>query len=344
MNGFIAVCAGLTSFIFLLVFWNPFVNGLNLGLTNCAKIVIPSLFPFLVAASLTGSGDIPPKAKKLLNPITQRLFGLPAESLPVIILSQAGGYLSGAKAADSMHRSGMLGKTQAARLLLFSVNAGIGFSVNAVGNIMLSSKESGIILLLSLSFSSLIIGFLTRFLPAKESEFQKLAFSPPPLSFALVESVSSSAQAMLAACGFVSIFSGITAVFNSLVQNENIKLAVACILEATNGCMAAAGKVSLPTIAAVCAFGGICVHMQIFSIAKNIDIKIPVFYLFRILHSCLAFLICRLILFFFPIETQVFLSLSPNAQLWSFSAPASVSLLLLSALLILDLDYNKKIC
>ncbi|MBQ8016158.1 MAG: hypothetical protein IJ264_08255 [Clostridia bacterium] len=343
-NGFIAVCAGLTSFVFLLVFWNPFANGLSLGLANCAKIVIPSLFPFLIAASLTGSGEIPAKAKTILNPITQRLFHLPAESLPVIILSQLGGYLSGAKAAESLYRAGTLNKSQAERLLLFGVNSGIGFSVNAIGTVMLGSRKSGIILLISLCISSLIVGFMTRFLPQKDSEVKKLVSHPPSFSFALVESVSSSAQAMLAACAFVTVFSGLTAVLDSLIKSENLKLAAACLLEVTNGCINTAGKVSLPALAAICAFGGICVHMQVFAVAKSISVKIPLFYLFRFLHSALAFITCRITLYFFPIETQVFLSVSENVRLWSFSAPSSVSLLLLSALLILDLDNKKKIC
>lgn len=343
-NGFIALCAGAFSFIFLLIFWSEFSFGLNIGLTSCAKTVIPSLFPFLIAASLTSRGELPEKAKKFLNPITQKLFCLPSECLPAIILSQIGGYLSGAKAADELCRSGAISKTQAERLLLFGVNSGVGFSVNAVGIIMLGSRKAGMILFVSLCISSIITGFFTRFLPQEELKTHKLPVPPPPLSEALVESVSSSAQAMLAACAFVTAFSGITSVLDSLIENENVKLIIACLLEVTNGCISTAGKVSLPSLAAVCAFGGICVHMQVFAVAKSTDIRKSVFYFFRILHSALAFTVCRVLLSFFPIEAPVFLSFSQNVQLWSFSAPASVSLLLLSALLILDLDNNKKIC
>lgn len=343
-NGFFTLCAGAVSFILLLTCWPEFSRGLSAGLTNCAETVIPSLFPFLIAASLTSRGELPEKAKKFLTPITQKLFCLPSECLPAIILGQIGGYLSGAKAADELCRSGTISKTQAERLLLFGVNSGIGFSVNAVGIIMLGSKKSGIILFLSLCVSSIITGFFTRFLPRKESKANKLSDSPSPLSETLVESVSSSSWAMLAACAFVTVFSGITSVLDSLIKNENIKLIIACLLEVTNGCISASKKIALPSLAAVCAFGGICVHMQVFAVAKSADIKKSFFYFFRVLHSVLAFIVCRVLLFFFPVEAPVFLSFSQNVQLWSFSAPASVSLLLLSALLILDLDNNKKVC
>lgn len=273
-----------------------------------------------------------------------RLFNLPAECLPVMILGQLGGYLSGAKAAESLYRTGALSESQAKRLLLFSINAGMGFSVNAVGSVMLGSRESGKILLISLCISSLVIGFFTRFIPDTNSEAKRLSVSRPSLSAAIVESVSSSAVATLTACAFVSVFSGIIAVIEAYISNESIRTIFVCLLEVTNGCINAADKMPLPMLAAVCAFGGICVHLQVFSVAKSIRIKLSLFYLFRILHAMLAFAICSVILHFFPIEEQVFLSFSQNAALWSFSAPASISLLFLSTILILDLDNKGEIC
>lgn len=339
-----AALAGTALFVFLFFFAQEFAEGLRLGLENCAKTVIPSLFPFLIAASLAGSGTLPEKAKKILNPITDRLFRLPADTLPVIILAQLGGYLSGAKAAESLCRSGYITKSQAQRLMLFSVNAGMGFSVNALGGVMLGSREAGRVIFASLCISSLITGFFTRFLPDEKGETNKIAPKSESLSATTVKSVSSSAAAMLTACAFIIFFSGLLSVICSRVQSENIRLFLACILEVTNGCMRAAGKISLPMLAAVCAFSGICVHLQVFALTESLGMKYGVFFLFRILHALLAFAVCSAALYFFPIDEQVFLSFSENAALWSFSAPASVSLLFLSALLILDLDNKAEIC
>lgn len=343
-NRFFTLIAGVALFIFLFAYAEQFTKGLGLGLNKCSQIVIPSLFPFLVAASLTGSGEMPAKAKKAVNPIIQRLFRLPAETLPAIIISQLGGYLAGAKSAQSLYQSGALSKSQASRLMLFSVNAGIGFSVNAVGRILLGSEKTGKIIFLSLCFSSLLTGLLTRFLPECKEDIKRLAPRHISFSDAVVESVASSATAMLTACAFVAFFSGITSIIDSCIKNESLRLAAECLLEVTNGCVNSAGKLSIPMLAAVCAFGGICVHLQIFSIAKDIGINMPVFFFFRILHAFLAFISSSVLLKLFPIEEQTFLSISQNAALWSFSAPASVSLLFLSALLILDLDNKTEIC
>lgn len=334
---------GIGFFIFLFIFSDEFASGMKTGLSNCARAVIPSLFPFMIAATLTGYGELPEKIKRILTPLTKFFFGLPADCFFAVITGQLGGYLAGAKAAETLFSSGRLTQSQAGRLIMFSVNAGMGFSVNAVGSVMLRSRESGRILLASLVISSLILGFISKHSGCNEYETKRLA--PKELSFsqAIVSSVSSAAISTLFACAFVTVFSGVSEVMQSLIKNETLRLAVSCILEVTNGCFDASGKISLPLIAAVCAFGGICVHLQVFSVAKEIKIDVARFYLFRIIHSALAYLICRIILYFFPIEQSVFLSFSGSAALWSFSAPASVSLLFLSALLILDLDNKEKI-
>lgn len=336
--------AGAILFVFLFFFAREFAEGLRAGLESCAKTVIPSLFPFLIAASIAGSGALPEKTKKFLNPITERLFNLPADTLPVIILAQLGGYLSGAKAAESLARTGSITKSQAQRLMLFSVNAGMGFSVNALGSVMLGSREAGRVIFISLCISSLIAGFFTRFLHDEKGETRKIAPKTEPFSAVAVKSVSSSAAAMLTACAFVIFFSGFLSVISSRVQSESLRILAACILEVTNGCMCAAGKISLPMLAAVCAFGGVCVHLQVFALTEGIGMKYGIFLLFRALHAALAFAVCFAVLHFFPIDEQVFLSFSKNAALWSFSAPASISLLFLSALLILDLDNKAEIC
>lgn len=342
-NGYTAMIFGIGFFVLLFIFSEKFLEGLNLGLVNCVRIVIPSVFPFLIASSLAGSGEIPKRLKKILNPITEFLFRLPAESITAILLGLFGGYLSGAKAAQSLLASGSLNKNQTDKLMLFCINAGIGFSVNAVGNAMLCSREAGKVLLLSLCISSLITGVLSGFLPeAGDKPNNQTVKTTPPFSVSFVNGVNSASHTMLAACGFVALFSGIGTVADSCIKNETVRLILSCLLEVTKGCADITGKASLPTVAAVCAFGGICVHLQIFSMAH--EVKIHRFYAFRIIHSLTAYISCRIIIYFYPVERAVFLSISKNAAAFSFSAPAAISLLFLSFLLILDLDNNKKIC
>lgn len=324
------------------MFTEEFSQGFADGLLKCGNIVIPSMFPFLVSSSLAGSGHLPKIIRRIAEPVMQKLFRLPAECLPAMIIGQLGGYLSGAKSADSLYKAEIISSAQASRLLFFCINPGMGFAVHAVGSIMLNSRQSGRILLFSLCISSLIAALLTRFMPESEASFrpsQKII----PFSSALVSSVSSGTNAMLAACGFICLFSGILSVCRKLVADTAVFSVISCLLEITNGCFYASGRLSLPLIAAFCGFGGLCVHLQIFAVT---DFRIDVlnFFIFRIIYSVLSFLVCKTVLHFFPVESTVFLSVSENIVLWSFSPVSAVSLLFLSLLLIFDLDNNRKMC
>ncbi len=287
---------------------------------------------------------MPTLVKKIAEPITRRLFRLSSDCLPAIILGQLGGYLSGAKAAESLYSSGILSKHQAQKLLLFCVNSGVGFSVNAVGNALLGSRDVGRIILVSLSVSSLITGVFLRFIPDSTSETVKSVQKNFSLSSAVVNSVSSASLSMVVCCGFVCFFSGIIGIIGGALNDPTAKTFFSCLLEVTSGCSEAAGKISIPMFAAVCAFGGLCVHMQIFSISKAFGINIPLFYLFRVVHSVLAYAVCGMILYFYPIDVAASVSLGANAEMWSFSAPAAISLLFLCSLLILDLDNGRELC
>ena len=341
-NNYSSMLTGLIFFVMLFVFSEKFIIGINSGLVTCVKIIIPSVFPFLIASALTGCGKLPKMMKNFFEPITQILFRLPADTLPAIILGLLGGYLSGAKTTESLLKNGSINKPQAEKLNLFCVNAGIGFSVNAVGNAMLCSREAGRVLLASLCISSVLTGFAVKFIPSDNSESKKIQFNPTPsFSDAVVNSVSSASYTMLTACGFAALFGGICSVTDSYINNETVKTAITCLLEVTKGCVDLTGKTSLPVIACVCAFGGVCVHLQIFSISRVNAFR---FYLFRIIHSVSAFFVCKIILYFNPIESPVFLSFSQNVEPFSFSPAAAISVVFLSFLLILDLDYNRKIC
>jgi len=337
-----AVVTGCLLTVILFAFGKEFSSGSLKGLEICAEILIPSLFPFMVAAALTSAGDIPQFIKNKLSPIMKFFFRQQADAAFAVLIGLFGGYPAGVKTAVSLYESGKITREQARRLNLFCVNAGAGFCVNAIGNGLLNSRKSGLILLFSLCISAVILGFFTR---GKKEDY----LTPPqiigiPFSEALVKSVSSSSTAMLGICAFVTLFSGIIAVLSTLGIKENILLFLCCILEVTSGCAQAAGKVSLPSIAAICAFGGICVHMQVFSLGKNLMPDMGKFCLYRLLHAALAWITCSVLLFFFPVELQTVSIMTQNAAPVSFSVPAAVSMLFLSALLILDLDTNRKVC
>ncbi len=333
---------GAVLFAVIFIFPEKFALGVKYGLYLCAETVIPSLFAFMCASTLAGCGEMPKPLKKYAA-LFMKLFSLPAEAFPAVLLGMLGGYPVGAKTAYALCSSGRITASQKERLTLFCVCPGVGFSVNAVGISMLSSKKAGLIILASVCLSALILGIFCGINAKSEEPVQTAEIADITIGEAVVKSVSSCASSMLAVSGFVALFSGIGEITALIPMNEKAKILLSCFLEVTGGCAAAAGKLPLPLIAGICAFGGICVHMQIISICGEPLNKIR-FIFFRLLHCALSVLICIILLNHFPVELQTIEISKESFVLNSFSAPASVSLLFLSALIILDLDNEKRIC
>lgn len=336
-----ALTVGVLLFVLLFVFREDFLRGAAVGLSNCAQVIIPSLFPFMTAASFLGEGELPKTVKKTVEPITMRLFGQPAESAVAVAVGLFGGYPSGARAASSLYKSGKISRKQAESLMRFCVNPGAGFCVNALGAALLGSEKAGSVIFVSLCISAVITGLFAS--SRKEELFRPEISTPKSLSGIFVEGVASGASGIISVCAFTTLFSGILSVVSGFV-GEKTAISLACLLEITSGCAAASGKIPLPILAGACAFGGLCVHMQIFSVAGELKPDLKKFYMFRLLHSALSMGVCYVLFKLFPVEVPTFLSVSENASLYSFSVSAAISLLFFSSLLIFDLDKQRKMC
>lgn len=342
-SGYILSAAGLLLFAAVAASPADFAKGVSRGLQSCGEVIIPSLFGFTAAAGLLGSGELPEGLKKAVSPAMQKIFGLPGECLPALLLGMFGGYPTGAAAARALMDSGKISRSEARRLISFCLSPGIGFCVNAVGASMLGSRRSGTLILASACISLLPLGMLSKLISGSEPPLTRPPLPQIALPGAIVRSVTACAEAMLSICAFVSLFSGLAAVTSGFITNERILTALMLLAEVTSGCLASAGKLPLPILCAECAFGGLCVHMQVFALSGEADPPKKFFFMFRALHAALSAAVCAVLLRFFPVAQQTF-AVYGEPHAWSHSAPASVSLLFLCALLILDLDTSKKKC
>lgn len=337
----VTACAGVLVFLVLFFCPSEFVQGVAIGLKNSATVIVPSLFPAMVASSLVAQWEMPRFIKKPLERLTRCIFGQPAECIAAVFAGLFGGYPSGARAAAALCESGKISCAQAKRLMLFCVNAGVGFCINALGISLLNSHRAGVIIFVSLITPAFALGVLTK--DNGETETYKRA-ERQAASATFTESVASGASGIITVCAFSILFSGLLAVISKIKMPEKVLVLLACMLEITSGCASAAGKIPLPLICSACAFGGLCVHMQIFASAGEHKPDLFKFYLFRLAHAVLSYVVCRVLLYFFPVAVESGLQFSQNVQAYSFSLPAAISLLFFSSLLIFELDKQRKIC
>ena len=87
------------------------------ALALCARSVVPSLFPFLVASSALlalGFGEL---AAPWLAGLMEPLFRVPGAGSAALVLGLVGGYPIGAKTAADLYRENLVSREEAERLL-----------------------------------------------------------------------------------------------------------------------------------------------------------------------------------------------------------------------------------
>ncbi len=341
----LAVIGAALSAAVLLAFPQQAVSGAAKGLELCAGVIIPSLFPFLAVSSFSALSPSLSDVTRLFSPVMRHVFRLPAAAAPAVVFGLIGGYPVGCTTTAQLYEQGEINSEQAQRLTCFSVNAGPAFVITAVGVTMLRSVKAGIILFASCVVSSIIIGILLGFTaPKPEKKAAKEKTSTGELR-ALVGATEKAAQSIIKICAWTVLFSCISTVAGSMSISENVLLAFSCISEVTGGCLAATQTGNLCAVAAALGWSGLCVCCQVIESVKKTGASLGVFFAFRVAHAALAAVACGIILHFFPIEISVFSNVaSVTAGSFSYSVSATVALLCLCTVFIIDLDRNKKMC
>jgi sporulation integral membrane protein YlbJ len=324
----------------LLIFPAAASEGAHNGIDYCLRILIPSLYPFMVISVFIVKSGLSDKIGRLLEAPIRAVLKLPGSTAATILMSMIGGYPTGARSIAALYENGSISENQAARMLCFCVNAGPAFVISAVGAGFLKNPQAGALLFASQILASLILSLLSGWkatnepVPAKRKTSRTLKISD-----ALIASASDAAHAMMNMCCFVVLFAALINLLRLQVTEPHKATALSALLEVTGGC-ADIAKLGAPlwVFALAIGWGGICVHFQVLSSVGEIKIRLARFLFFRLLHGLLAAGITSGLLRIFPASTEVFSNTSaPLASGFSASAPASAVLVGLCVVFLLYL-------
>lgn len=323
--------------VLFIVFSFDAKNGAKNGLTLAEGVIVPSLLPLLIIFNLvlkTGAGNI---IEKIFSPITEKIFRLPKSTSTAIIFGLIGGYPTGAILTDNLYNNGDIDKETAKRLLRFNVNGGVAFIITAIGTVVLKSEKAGIILFVSTTISSLIIAFLSSFRYEK-IKCSDTSYNSMPIGEALNESVEISIKSVLNISAYVIMFSAVNEI-------ANLPSYVMPFIEITNGIVNNHKSFSIPEIAFLLAFAGFCIHFQLLTIIKKVEMKYLDFLFWRIAHAVISYFVCKAILYFFPIQLAVFSNVTEIVSEVSYINPTlSILMILGCAVIIFDIEGKKKKC
>lgn len=313
---------GFCGFVLLLGTWlcsaRTVAGAVSSGLSLCARVMIPSLFPFFVLSNLFVRRGYQQYAAAALGPVMGRLFGLPAEAAGAVVLGAVGGYPVGAATAVQLCGRGQLSETEASRLLVFCNNAGPGFVFGVVGLGVFGSAETGLLLYVTHLAAALMVGAAVHFwidpigvtVPVGT---QRVRETEEPFAQSFVGAVRDAASAMLNVCAFLVFFSVMLAFLRSTPVwvvpsgvletvfhlGEDAARAVpdGC-LELGHGIAALTGagcsrEAALTISSFLLGWGGLCVHCQTISICGELDIAMGPYLRGKMAQGVLAAMLVR---------------------------------------------------
>lgn len=318
----------------LLIFPAAAASGARKGIDYCLRILIPSLYPFMVLAVFVVKSGLSEKIGKLVRNPTRALLRLPGSTAAAILMSMIGGYPTGARSIAALYESGCVTERQAARMLCFCVNAGPPFVVSAVGAGFLRSVQAGWILFVSQIAGSVILSLLSGVAAGSETVSAGRGTARPmrPVP-ALIASAADAARGMMSMCGFVVLFAALISLVRLWVASPQVCTALSGFLEVTGGCSDFA-KAGLPlwAVSFILGWGGVCVHFQVISSVEKIRVPLCRFLFYRVLHGAIAALVTVWLLRLYPLSAEAFSNTAaPLAAEFSGSVPAATALIVLCA-------------
>ncbi len=290
-RGVLALALGLGLLAALLMNASEAARACREGLLMCARLLIPSLFPFFVLSGFLNRLGLPGLLGSLLAPFASRLFGVSGAGASALLIGLTGGYPAGAAYIADMAKSGSVSKQEAERLLGFCNNSGPAFIVGAVGIGVFGSVKTGLILYGVHALAALLTGLFFRGKhPCAETQPLQLDSADPAL--ALVESVRQAVPAILSVCGFALCFTVLLSVLDAGGALSALCAAVAVrlhfepqffralitgLFELGSGAAALQGLRPCPETLSLAAFllgwGGLSVHFQTLGVLSGSNVK-----------------------------------------------------------------------
>ena len=286
--------------LWFILFPDAVKNGILKGLELGGRVLVPSIFPYLVASGvLVKTGALGTISQKL----TIGKFSKTAREM--LIPSLFCGYPTGARLSALAYDNGSISKKEFRLLFMFANIPGFGFSVAYLGSFFPNTSD-GFLIYLSFLFASLsLIWFFAKKIPKNNSEFLLIERKPKnqnnqknqKTSDALVESVNEGATAMVTLLFFVCFFSSLVELAKNILP-DGIFPMCASFLEITTGISLLAENYPAEVMVFFCGFSGLSVMFQSLYFDKNHAVNFLHLFLGRTVYGILSvcyFIVLRLL-------------------------------------------------
>lgn len=248
--------------------------------------IFPSLFPTMAIGNMLVKLGINNIIPKIIKKIFNKLFHFDDNMTCIYIMSMFCGTPSNIMFINEYLDNGLINEKTAEYLCYTTHFFNPLFIISGVGIGIFNNIKIGIIILLMLYISSFIKLFVTRkkLIPLNKKILTKKENTLNAFSISVKQSIN----AILIIFGIIILFN----ILNSLIKeifnlNYITSIFINSLLEVTSG-ITKLNMLNIPIILKIIltyillSFGGLCIHMQVFSINKNKKIRYFKYLIFRI--------------------------------------------------------------
>lgn len=305
--GIFPLLTALCVLVLMLLCSGEAVESAKRGLSVCANMIVPSLFPFFVLSFLLNDLGLPAYLGRFLEPVMKSLFGVSGAGASAFVIGVSGGYPLGASCIADLARRGDISASDGNKLLTFCNNSGPAFIIGAAGVGIFHSSAVGLALYGTHILAAFITGLFLSGKHCTNHSCPRIWIENTSLSQALPTAIKSAAFQILTVCGFVVFFSVLTGLLDTLGVFSAIYGHIAMytgyelhltralltgILELGCGIGALEGAALTPVNLAACAFligfGGISVAMQTAAVLSGTHIKVSRHIAGRLMNGCIS--------------------------------------------------------
>ncbi|MBS7298661.1 MAG: sporulation protein [Eubacteriales bacterium] len=313
MRGFLKYY--IFTFITMLILFYPqnAIEYAKAGMVLCSEVLVPSLFPFFVCSGILIYSGFCETLAGLFGKVMVPLFNINGSGAAAFILGIVSGYPLGAQTALKLYEKGSLSKCECERLLAFCNNSGPLFILGSVGVAVYHSTKIGIMLYLSHIAAAVTVGILFRFYKGEKSEsiIGGAIREERSLGEIFNMALSGSISSILTVCGAVIFFSVVANLVADLIPDGIMRTVFVAVSELTSGIkgiseMEMATGTKLVLSSAATGFAGLCVHLQVMSVAAGKGVSLIPYITGKVIHALLSAIYTAVLLRFFPVTQTVF--------------------------------------
>lgn len=280
------------------------IESIKFSFSICINNLFPSLIPFMLLSNILINYNFIDELSSTLEYVMIKVFKVNKNCAFAFIMSILSGTPSNSKYLKDLYDNNLIEISDINKCLIFCHFTNPIFILGTIGNTFLNSKSLGLIILISHYTSSIILALFNK--DKSQYTYNHIINKKKRKNFIsiLKQSINSTFETLLLILGIITTCIIITCIINNIIAiNDNYKF-IYGFIEITQGLKyLSISNLSIEIKAilssSIISFGGICIHMQVFSILDNKKVRYLPYLIARISHALISSIITFILITLF---------------------------------------------